>query len=101
MKTYFGSRTNEGVCATVDDGRQMRDLAHQVRHSPTGFEWGYGGSGPADLALSLLADALGDVKKAERLYQDFKWDVVAPLSADHWMLTEAEIHGWVNQHLVV
>lgn len=22
-------------------------------HSPTGFEWGYGGSGPADLSLNL------------------------------------------------
>jgi len=26
---------------------------HIVHHSPTGFEWGYGGSGPADLALNL------------------------------------------------
>ena len=24
-----------------------------VYHSPTGFEWGYAGSGPADLALNL------------------------------------------------
>jgi hypothetical protein len=24
-----------------------------VYHSPTGFEWGYGGSGPAELALNL------------------------------------------------
>jgi len=24
-----------------------------VHHSPTGFEWGFGGSGPADLALNL------------------------------------------------
>lgn len=31
-----------------------------VRHSPTGFSWGYGGSGPADLARSLLIAALGD-----------------------------------------
>ena len=25
-----------------------------VHHSPTGYEWGYGGSGPADLALNIL-----------------------------------------------
>lgn len=25
-------------------------------HSPTGFEWGYSGSGPAQLALAILAD---------------------------------------------
>ena len=29
-------------------------------HSPTGFEWGYCGSGPAQLALALLADHLGE-----------------------------------------
>lgn len=34
-------------------------LHHWVKHSPDGFAWGYGGSGPADLARSLLADALG------------------------------------------
>lgn len=26
---------------------------YAVKHSPAGFEWGYGGSGPADLALNL------------------------------------------------
>jgi hypothetical protein len=29
-------------------------------HSPTGFEFGYGGSGPAQLALAILADCCGD-----------------------------------------
>ena len=32
---------------------------HIVRHSPTGMTWGYGGSGPADLALSLLTAVVG------------------------------------------
>jgi len=31
-------------------------LEHRVIHSPTGFAWGYGGSGPADLAYNLLRD---------------------------------------------
>ncbi len=30
-----------------------------VWHSPSGFEWGYGGSGPADLALNILLAATG------------------------------------------
>src|SRR5215469_11969326 len=29
-----------------------------VNHSPSGFDWGPGGSGPAQLALALLADCL-------------------------------------------
>jgi len=28
------------------------------RHSPTGYDWGYPGSGPAQLALGLLSDVL-------------------------------------------
>jgi hypothetical protein len=34
-------------------------LRHVVKHSPAGFEWGYEGSGPADLARCLLIDVLG------------------------------------------
>ena len=46
-------------------------------HSPDGFEFGYSGSGPAQLALALLADALGDDRFAVALHQDFKFRVVA------------------------
>lgn len=45
------------------DGQVLGLLRHVVRHSPTGMTWGYGGSGPADLARSLLIDALGDQAK--------------------------------------
>jgi hypothetical protein len=34
-------------------------LRHVVKHSPAGFEWGYEGSGPAELARCLLIDVLG------------------------------------------
>src|SRR5262245_55620958 len=33
-------------------------------HSPDGFAWGYGGSGPAQLALAILLDALDDTPRA-------------------------------------
>ena len=32
--------------------------AAQHSHSPSGFSWGYGGSGPAELARAILVDAL-------------------------------------------
>lgn len=35
-------------------------LRHVLHQSVTGFEWGYLGSGPHDLALSILADYLGE-----------------------------------------
>jgi len=46
-------------------------------HSPTGFSWGYYGSGPAQLALAILADVLGDDQEALANYQAFKEEVVA------------------------
>jgi hypothetical protein len=60
-------------------------------HSPSGFEWGYCGSGPAQLALALLADHLGDDEQALNLYQRFKWVVVAELPKKRWKLTTHEI----------
>lgn len=41
-------------------GAPLGLLAHRVRHSPDGFSWGYGGSGPAELARCLLLTAAGD-----------------------------------------
>ena len=44
-------------------------------HSPDGFNWGYGGSGPAQLALAVILALTGTQKG----YQQFKWDVIAKL----------------------
>jgi hypothetical protein len=60
-------------------------------HSPTGFEWGYGGSGPAQLALALLADHLGNTERALTLYQAFKFAVVTKLPKRGWLLTSQDI----------
>ena len=55
---------------------------------------GYGGSGPAQLALAILL-AVTDEATAERFYQKFKWDVLAPIEADRWALTPATFStGW-------
>jgi hypothetical protein len=43
-------------------------------HSPEGFNWGYAGSGPAQLALAILLELLGDkdAETAVAWHQDFK-----------------------------
>lgn len=63
-----------------------RDLRN---HSPDGFSWGYGGSGPSQLALAICAHALGDDDAALAVYQDFKWQEVARIPMDApWMLSK-------------
>lgn len=57
-----------GVVKVIPPSGRSRPLRHVVLHSPTGFGWGYGGSGPADLALSILCDVLGKRPSTKRLY---------------------------------
>jgi hypothetical protein len=61
---------------------EVRFDPRHARHSPGGFEWGYGGSGPAELArylaygvarhIQLPRDQWDDLD-----YQRVKWEVVA------------------------
>lgn len=98
-KRYVGTRTRKhsGPCVSVavveedHSSHPLDDGFEFVRHSPTGFEWGYNGSGPAQLAFAILHDHFGDPKPARDLYQLFKAKVIAALPHDSWELTTAEI----------
>ena len=90
MKRYEGKRSY-GQCFVNVNGRALDPRFDLRFHSPDGFEWGYGGSGPAQLALALLADHLGDNEKALALYQDFKGLVVSGLPREGWKLSSRDI----------
>lgn len=62
-------------------------------HSPDGFSWGYQGSGPAQLALAILCDAIGPIEAA-RWHQDFKRDHIAALPAEGWTLPASLVLSW-------
>ncbi len=47
-------------------------------HSPSGFGHGYGGSGPAQLALAICLK-LYPIEVAKAVYQQFKWEYIATL----------------------
>ena len=67
---------------------------HVVRHSPTGPEWGYQGSGPADCARSVLI-ALADEATADAHYQAFKAEVVARLPKHGAVLQRTAALAWL------
>ena len=96
MKRYEGRRQGYAVIVTVD-GQRLNPRFDLWNHSPTGFEWGYCGSGPAQLALALLADHCGDDERALNFYQRFKWAVVAGLSRRGWTLTGEDIELVLQQ----
>ena len=82
-RVYTIQRTPQGVVCTVNGGTaSSRPLPLRLdlwNHSPTGFEFGYGGSGPAQLALAILADCCGD-ELAVQYHQAFKWAVIARIT---------------------
>ena len=59
----------------LDDKELTPAKSQAVRnHSPDGFAWGYGGSGPAQLALAICLEI-----DYPGHYQDFKWGIISKL----------------------
>jgi hypothetical protein len=99
-KEYVGRRMKGDKCVVsiIEDTKtRTLPLMRRVRSHSLAFEWGYSGSGPAQLALALLCDYLKDTEKALRLYQAFKFMVVAGLPKEGWRLTEDMIKSYVEK----
>ena len=101
MAEYEGHPTvsGRGGCTVLrDDGLLDPKYSQAVwNHSPDGFNWGYAGSGPAQLALALLLEETGR-EEAVRYHQDFKRDVVARMPKDkRWYLTSEAIQKWLAE----
>jgi hypothetical protein len=92
-------RTSKGGFLVLKNGQPLSPADSQKlhNHSPDGFNWGYGGSGPAQLALALLLDVSGNSDTALAHYQRFKWEKIAKLELDRpWDMTDSEIEGWLQ-----
>lgn len=117
-KVYHVQRKDGLVSCKVeirgDEGTASYPLRHAIVHSPTGFEFGYGGSGPADLALSILLDFFGEAQampgnddhrkvtdflarsRARRVYQQFKWLFITPQRGEKFQITARQIDAWLR-----
>ena len=97
MRIYMGFRI-AGLCHVFHWDAESPSRPQKLNprydlhsHSPAGFEWAYGGSGPAQLALALVAHALVDDERALAIYQDFKWSIVGRLPRDCWSMTRDSV----------
>lgn len=105
MKYYLGQRDENGIpkVSVVEDG-VARPLKHINVHSPDGFEWGYAGSGPADLALAICADVLGErwettsiteslviAARSVTVYEKVKEKIVVGFPHALWSVTEEQV----------
>lgn len=100
MSVYRGFCKKDGTVTPVTvtkDGAILSPAASQKvwNHSPDGFQWGYGGSGPAQLALAICLDVTGDEHKAVVLHQHFKRDFVCGWG-ETWEITSEEVEDWIE-----
>lgn len=95
MTAYRGGRGLEGAVVTAD-GHPLNPRLDLHVFSRTGFEWGYEGDGPRQLALALLAHHLGDDARALALTERFMRAVVAELD-NAWQMESAELAGAVGE----
>lgn len=99
MVAYDGPYDGGDIILRRVNGIATANVPHVIkRHSPTGFEWGYEGSGPADLALAILLAVTGNEKLADRLYQQFKRDVIARVPRDGAVIKRVTIEEWIRKH---
>lgn len=92
---WFDKDERDIVCKRVvvegkDYKRQFNFPHRVVRHSPTGMNWGYGGSGAADFALNALLMFIS-LEKAENIYQSFKWQFVTKIPYEGGTIKGSEI----------
>jgi len=103
MKIYVGLRNDDGSCSVSVNGQPLDPRLDWQYHNPTGFDWGFQGSGPAQLALAILADYLGQERKELVLlfYQKFKADVVSEFAFSNWELSGEDVRIWLNRKIKV
>jgi hypothetical protein len=80
-----------------DDRGLLPPCNDHVNHSPDGFAWGYGGSGPAQLAYAILFSVTEDRDKTQEFYQLYKWSVVCRLPEEPWTITAASVLDWLDE----
>lgn len=105
--TFEGKVYSRYNCRITCNGTEVDLFLDEVNHSPTGFAWGYLGSGPSQTAYAVLRFAMqftiADVSErifwAKRLYMRFKQDVIANFpQGRNWTLSLDEINAWIMEN---
>jgi hypothetical protein len=106
---------NDGIYLQRDEHGVATNVPHTViQHSPSGYEFGYGGSGPADLALNLAETMLHRLdwsgervgcydgncfKLAWDMHQQLKWQFIASAPHEGIVIPYATIKAWIEARI--
>lgn len=116
---HIDAPITDGVILERRNGETFTNVPHLVaHHSPTGYEWGYMGSGPTDLAFNIIENTLrilgydGETtnstwdkrrvfKMAFTLKQDFKEEFIAGMPNEGGYIPFDRISTWVKVRIAM
>jgi len=104
-----------GISGLLSANSIFTNVPHLVvHHSPDGFQFGYGGSGPADLALNILEYTLASMGHtgentncysgkcfllAWKLHQKFKWEMIATMHSAANSISYTDVVKWIESQI--
>ena len=100
MKLYSGRR-GQGVCEVTVNGKPLDPRLDLHAYSENGFEWGYDGSGPLQLALAILAEHFTSPAIALEHHRRFLLNWVIAADDQAWSIDSADIDRALNEVIQV
>ena len=94
---WFKRREKREETNTITVNDKPLPLRQDLVNHSNEFDWGYGGSGPAQTALAILAELYGD-QIAQRVHQEFKWQVIARQEGSDFGMNSLMIDGWMHDN---
>lgn len=110
MTIYEGKRIFErndegeelrGLIVVTADDQPLDPRIDILNKSASGYEWGYNGSGPAQLVFAILMHEFEIEAFAVMIFQDFKNACIAPLKRDYWTITTEQIQEFLGERSAV
>ncbi|MCW9027176.1 MAG: DUF6166 domain-containing protein, partial [Thiovulaceae bacterium] len=99
MGVFKGIRTKNGAFVTYDDA--PLDLRLDLKeHSPLGFEWGYNGSGPKQLALAIMAK-FSTEDTVLKYYKEFAESFIYTIEDNEWELEDSLVLEWMKCNEII
>ncbi len=96
-RTLKGNWKTKQIFINSYELKPERSLQY-VYHSPDGFSWGYGGSGPSQLSFAIILELTDDSDNSFVLYQSFKKDFIISLPQSDFCI-QFDLEKWTEEQL--
>lgn len=95
QRIFKGHKTLLGHRYVTLNELELSPRFELFNHARDGFDWGYMGSGPLQLAFCILYEMRGE-EFAKTYKTEFAKDVIKNLPSKNWILESTDINPWIK-----